>query len=89
MAEHEKIKKDFLKLVTTGSTIRVDGMFVLSAGNQQHGEIIAQNIVLYGTADPQEYPLQKKGHSLDFCGILLICGCEQIFLERYLEFVII
>ena len=66
VAEHEKIKKDFLKLVTTGSAIRVDGMFVLSAGNQQHGEIIAQNIVLYGTADPQEYPLQKKGHSLDF-----------------------
>lgn len=66
MAEHEKIKKDFLKLVTTGSAIRVDGMFALSTGNQQHGEIIAQNIVLYGTADPQEYPLQKKEHSLDF-----------------------
>lgn len=66
VAEHEKIKKDFLKLVTTGSAIRVDGMFVLSTGNQQHGEIIAQNIVLYGTADPQEYPLQKKEHSLDF-----------------------
>lgn len=53
-------------MVTTGSAIRVDGMFVLSTGNQQHGEIIAQNIVLYGTADPQEYPLQKKEHSLDF-----------------------
>lgn len=66
MAEHEKIKKDFLKLVTTGSAIRVDGMFVLSTGNQQYGEVIAQNIVLYGTADPQEYPLQKKEHSLDF-----------------------
>lgn len=66
VAEHEKIKKDFLKLVTTGSAIRVDGMFVLSTGNQQHGEIIAQNIVLHGTADPQEYPLQKKEHSLDF-----------------------
>lgn len=66
VTEHEKIKKDFLKLVTTGSAIRVDGMFVLSTGNQQHGEIIAQNIVLYGTADPQEYPLQKKEHSLDF-----------------------
>lgn len=26
VAEHEKIKKDFLKLVTTGSAIRVDGM---------------------------------------------------------------
>lgn len=53
-------------MVTTGSAIRVDGMFVLSTGNQQHGEIIAQNIVLHGTADPQEYPLQKKEHSLDF-----------------------
>lgn len=53
-------------MVTTGSAIRVDGMFALSTGNQQHGEIIAQNIVLYGTADPQEYPLQKKEHSLDF-----------------------
>jgi asparaginyl-tRNA synthetase len=83
VAEHEKIKKDFLKLVTTGSAIRVDGMFALSTGNQQHGEIIAQNIVLYGTADPQEYPLQKKEHSLDFCGILLIYAYAQIFLAQY------
>lgn len=70
-------------MVTTGSAIRVDGMFVLSTGNQQHGEVIAQNIVLYGTADPQEYPLQKKEHSLDFCGILLIYAYVQIFLAQY------
>ncbi len=32
----------------------------------QSVEIQAKEIVLYGTADPETYPLQKKGHSLEF-----------------------
>ena len=29
-------------------------------------EIQAGKIELYGTADPEKYPLQKKGHSMEF-----------------------
>ena len=29
-------------------------------------EIQAEKIELYGTADPEKYPLQKKGHSMEF-----------------------
>lgn len=29
-------------------------------------EVQAERIELYGTADPETYPLQKKGHTLEF-----------------------
>ena len=55
-----------LKPVTTGSSIRVTGKLVESMGKGQTSEIQADTIELYGTADPASYPLQKKGHSLEF-----------------------
>lgn len=35
-------------------------------GKGQSREIQARRIEVLGTADPEEYPLQKKGHSLEF-----------------------
>ncbi|MFR9580787.1 MAG: OB-fold nucleic acid binding domain-containing protein, partial [Rikenellaceae bacterium] len=55
-----------LKQITTGACIRVDGLLVASMGAGQGVEIQAQSIELYGAADPDTYPLQKKGHSLEF-----------------------
>ena len=55
-----------LKPVTTGSSVRVTGKLVESMGKGQSCEIQADSIELYGTADPASYPLQKKGHSLEF-----------------------
>ena len=55
-----------LKPVTTGSSVRVTGKLVESMGKGQTSEIQADTIELYGTADPATYPLQKKGHSLEF-----------------------
>ena len=55
-----------LKPLTTGSAIRVDGILVESQGKGQTIEIQAREMELYGTADPENYPLQKKGHSLEF-----------------------
>lgn len=55
-----------LKLITTGSSIAIVGELVESAGQGQSLEIIAKNITVYGTADPEVYPLQKKGHSMEF-----------------------
>jgi asparaginyl-tRNA synthetase len=55
-----------LKHVTTGSCISVTGVLVKSMGKNQTMEIQAKDIEVYGSADPETYPLQKKGHSLEF-----------------------
>ena len=55
-----------LKPVTTGSSIHVTGKLVESMGKGQTCEIQADTLEIYGTADPETYPLQKKGHTLEF-----------------------
>ncbi|MCK9269497.1 MAG: asparagine--tRNA ligase [Bacteroidales bacterium] len=58
--------KELLKKVTNGSGISVTGKLVQSVGKGQNNEIQATEIELYGTADPETYPLQRKGHSMEF-----------------------
>ncbi len=55
-----------LRPITTGASLCVTGRLVASMGKGQTCEIQAQTLEVYGTADPAEYPLQKKGHSLEF-----------------------
>lgn len=55
-----------LKPLTTGSAMCVKGLLVESQGKGQSIEIQARELEIYGTADPETYPLQKKGHSLEF-----------------------
>ncbi len=55
-----------LKPVTTGASICVEGLLVESMGKGQSVEIQAKHLTVYGTADPDTYPLQKKGHTLEF-----------------------
>ncbi len=62
----QKFDENLLKNITTGSCIQVTGKLVKSMGKGQSVELQAENIILYGTADPDSYPLQKKGHSLEF-----------------------
>ncbi|MDH8702446.1 asparaginyl-tRNA synthetase [Dysgonomonadaceae bacterium PH5-43] len=62
----EKFGDDFLKPITTGACIRANGLLVESQGQGQSAEIQATDIEIYGAADPATYPLQKKGHSLEF-----------------------
>ncbi len=57
---------DDLRPVTTGSAIHVKGLLVESQGRGQSCEVQAQMLEVFGTADPATYPLQKKGHSLEF-----------------------
>ena len=66
VAEVDAFDEEMLKKVTTGSSIGVKGKLVTSAGQGQSVEILASEIVLYGGADPEKYPLQKKGHSMEF-----------------------
>ncbi len=55
-----------LKQITTGSSVAVVGSLVESKGQEQSVEVHASEVQLYGTADPESYPLQKKGHTLEF-----------------------
>ena len=57
---------DLLKKITTGACIGVNGKLVESTGSGQKVEIMAEKIEVYGEADPETYPLQKKGHSFEF-----------------------
>ncbi|MDE5552624.1 MAG: asparagine--tRNA ligase [Muribaculaceae bacterium] len=61
-----KFSDEELKAVTTGSSIHVQGLLVESAGKGQNVEIQADSLEVYGTASGEDYPLQKKGHSLEF-----------------------
>ncbi|MDY9918868.1 MAG: asparagine--tRNA ligase [Proteiniphilum sp.] len=58
--------EELLRPVTTGACISVNGELVESQGKGQSVEIRATEIEVYGSADPATYPLQKKGHSLEF-----------------------
>ncbi|MDD4379035.1 MAG: asparagine--tRNA ligase [Dysgonamonadaceae bacterium] len=64
--ENAKFGEEFLKPITTGACIGVNGILVQSMGREQTVEVQAHEIEIYGTADPATYPLQKKGHSLEF-----------------------
>ena len=58
--------EELLKRITTGACIGVTGKLVASQGSGQAVEIQAKEITLYGEADSNTYPLQKKGHSMEF-----------------------
>jgi len=58
--------QDFIRQLTTGASIAVLGELRASPGKGQAVELHAREVTLYGTADPEHYPLQKKGHSFEF-----------------------
>lgn len=66
VADVAKFGDEYLKPITTGACISVNGILVESMGQGQSVEIQAEEIEIYGTADPLAYPLQKKGHTLEF-----------------------
>lgn len=66
VAEPAKFGDELLSAITTGACLRVAGRLVESMGSGQPVEVQAAEIEIYGTADPADYPLQKKGHSLEF-----------------------
>ncbi len=58
--------ENLIKRITTGSCVNVTGKLVESMGKGQSVEMQALELEVYGDADANEYPLQKKGHSLEF-----------------------
>ncbi len=66
VADSEKFDESITKLITTGACLCVTGTLVESMGKGQTVEIQADEIEVYGTADVETYPLQKKGHTLEY-----------------------
>ncbi len=66
VADLNHFSEETLKDVTTGACLRVEGRLVASQGKGQAVELQADAIHVLGGADAEEYPLQKKGHSLEF-----------------------
>ncbi len=62
----QSFPEDQMKRITTGSSISVKGKLVESMGKGQRVEIQASELTVLGDADPELYPLQKKGHSFEF-----------------------
>jgi len=52
--------------ISTGASIEAIGTLVDSPGTKQKYEFRVSEIRLIGDADPETYPLQKKGHTLEF-----------------------
>ncbi|WP_072697848.1 asparagine--tRNA ligase [Desulfovibrio litoralis] len=55
-----------LDKVGTGASLEVVGELVLSPGKGQRYEVKAQTLKVFGEADPETFPLQKKRHSDEF-----------------------
>lgn len=66
VVELGNFEEDLIRRITTGACLRVNGKLVESVGQGQHVEIQATEIEIYGEADVETYPLQKKGHTLEF-----------------------
>ncbi|MBN2680921.1 MAG: asparagine--tRNA ligase [Bacteroidales bacterium] len=55
-----------LAKIHTGASISIDGLLTESQGSGQRVELMAENLIILGEANPDEYPLQPKKHSLEF-----------------------
>jgi asparaginyl-tRNA synthetase len=66
VADVPAFPEELLRQISTGACISVTGKLTRSVGSGQNVEVHAETMELYGAADPNTYPLQKKGHSLEF-----------------------
>lgn len=58
--------KELISQMTTGTSLKIEGVLTHSLGKNQSIELQAKQIHIYGLSDPTKYPLQKKRHSFEF-----------------------
>ncbi|MCI5219286.1 MAG: asparagine--tRNA ligase, partial [Candidatus Electrothrix sp. LOE2] len=67
IAESElKNYADEIRHLSTGTAVKAVGILVESPAKGQAVEVRAESIEVLGSADPSNYPLQKKRHSFEF-----------------------
>lgn len=66
VADLDNIKEEVLQKIHTGASLSITGIIIESPGSGQQVELNATAIEILGIADPDDYPLQPKKHSLEF-----------------------
>lgn len=66
VVDFEQMDEAILNRINTGTALTMTGKLVESQGKGQTVELQVEAIEIHGDADPEEYPLQPKKHSLDF-----------------------
>ena len=66
VVDFENFDDSILKNISTGAALKITGNFIESQGKGQTAEIQVEEIHIYGTADPDTYPIQPKKHSFEF-----------------------
>ena len=66
VVDFNHIDEKELARINTGAAISVNGKLTESQGSGQKVELVAEHIEVLGEANPEEYPLQPKKHSLEF-----------------------
>ena len=61
-----KFDEALLRKVNTGASVAITGALVESQGAGQAVELQAETIEVFGEANPEQFPLQPKRHSLEF-----------------------
>lgn len=66
VADANQFDAELIKMISTGAGVEMTGILTESQGKGQSQEIQATKMHVFGIADPATYPLQKKGHTLEF-----------------------
>jgi asparaginyl-tRNA synthetase len=66
VVDFENMDQSILDRINTGTALTMSGILVESQGRGQTVEVQVESIEIHGDADPEEYPLQPKKHSMDF-----------------------
>ncbi len=66
VVDFEIIDEELIQRIHSGAAIEVIGELIESPGSGQKVEVKANILNILGEADPDEYPLQPKKHSLEF-----------------------
>ena len=66
VVDKDQTPDDLLKKLNTGAAVQAVGTLIESQGGGQSTELVVEELVLLGEADPDEFPIQMKRHSLDF-----------------------
>ena len=66
VVEEGRVPSEIMAQVTTGASLQATGQLVPSVGSGQTIELRADQLHVFGSSDPATYPLQKKGHTMEF-----------------------
>ena len=66
VVDYENFDENLIRKITTGAAVKITGQYVESSGKGQASEIQVSELHLFGSADPETYPIQPKKHSFEF-----------------------